>query len=70
MIFLIMFTAIISLTMLFMVIYQSYFISTGKTTNECLRKKYNVDIYDQGCAKNWVRTFKQSKTARDPNIPL
>ncbi len=65
-----MFTAIISLTMLFMVIYQSYFISTGKTTNECLRKKYYVDIYDEGCAKNWVRAFQPSKTSRDLNIPL
>jgi hypothetical protein len=49
--------AIFSITMLFMVFYQSYFISTGKTTNECLRKKYKVNIFDEGCVKNWSRTF-------------
>jgi len=39
-----------------LVFYQTYYISSGKTTNESLRKK-DYAIWDEGCLENWKKTF-------------
>lgn len=42
-----------------MLIQQCYLISNGMTTNECIRKKYPSDAFDEGCKRNWDKVWNK-----------
>lgn len=48
-------SSVSSIIMLIMIIQHVYLISSGKTTNECIRKKYAQHVFDKGCSGNWKR---------------
>lgn len=52
---------IFGITMLVMVIQHVYLISTGKTTNEFIRNRYNDKIFSQGCCNNWKNALYGNK---------
>lgn len=56
-----------AISMLGFLFQQIYLISKGMTTNECLRKKYNNTLFDEGCCRNWNRTclFSEDKDEQD-----
>jgi hypothetical protein len=57
-IFVIAYTAIVNLTILFMVLMQMYLISVNKTTNECCRGKLTEsNPFDKKCIDNWKEVF-------------
>ena len=50
----IMYVGIINMTMLFMVLMQTYLISYNKTTNECCRGRFtDKNPFDKNCCDNW-----------------
>jgi hypothetical protein len=54
-------SVIFGITMFVMVIQHIYLISTGKTTNEYIRNRYNEKIFSQGCSKNWKNALYGNK---------
>lgn len=57
-IFVIAYTAIINITILIMVLMQTYLISVNKTTNECCRGKLTeTNPFDKNCSENWKEVF-------------